>query len=99
MNNLIMALFFSIPSFAAVEFRGGGWHYGDSQPVTIQSVGVISDEVDSRQVTINFTDQRQLILTGAHVPLGLSLIPLQGKCIRVIPGYQFRSVNLILNCE
>lgn len=96
--SIFALIIFCSTSFAAVEFRGNGWHFGDSERLDVKSVGLVANPEEVEKVAINFIDGRQIILTGSHLALGLQMINVQDKCITVIPGYQFKSVNLILNC-
>lgn len=100
MNKVIFTLIalIGLNAWAAVEFRGGNWHYGGAETLVIKNIGVITTEQTPVQVAITFNDNRQMVFTDGHIPLGLSLMPYFGKCVKVIPGYMFKSVNVILNC-
>lgn len=84
---------------AAVEFVGSNWNFGNSQEVVISSVGITTYPDGIERVTLNFTDKRQVKLSEGLISLGLSLVPLKGSCIKVIPGYRFESVNIITSCQ
>ncbi|MBX3020511.1 MAG: hypothetical protein KF799_02440 [Bdellovibrionales bacterium] len=89
----------SLSSFAAVEFVGPGWGYGHGEKLQVDSIGVSTTETETVRVVFNFEDGRQMKLDGAHLALGLSLLDYSGKCLKFIPGYQFRSVSIITKCD
>lgn len=101
MKLLLFALFLgSMPvARAAVRFEGEGWGYQHTEALTVKDIGLGSDEAGIERVVINFENYRQVILTGEHIALGLSLTPYAGKCIKVIPGKKFLSVDFLLNCQ
>lgn len=84
---------------AAVRFEGGGWGYGGTEKLILKDLGIGGDENGLEQVVLNFEDFRQVILSGPHAAIGLSLTNYVGKCIKVIPGKKFASVDILLNCQ
>jgi len=97
---LILALALSATqASAAVKFEGRGWAYGSAEPLVVEKVGIAASSSETIRVVLNFSEGRQVILTDKHVALGLSLTSFQGKCIKVMPGQRFESVNFILSCE
>jgi hypothetical protein len=96
---LILGLLLAGHCFAAVKFVGDNWRYGGSENKVIQKVGISTSETGVNQVAINFANMEQLIFTDRHVPVGLSLVPYQGRCVRIVPGKNLASVNLVLTCE
>lgn len=101
MKWLVLAIFglASMSSYAAVEFTGSDWRYGQVESEIIQVVGISSNDAGETRVTLNLANERQVKLSGPHAAIGLALLGYQGKCIKIIPGKQLSSVSFILQCE
>ncbi len=98
MKALLLSLLVCSSALADVEFSGPDWNYGQAINVTLQTLGLASDSTGPSKVALNFEGGRQIVLSGAHIPMGLALTSFQGKCLRVIPGLKRESVNIILTC-
>lgn len=102
MKLFLAALFVLLPLSASanIEFISkADWPVGERQDLILDSVGTLASNSAQLSVTLNFEHGKQLKLTNTDAQAGLALIPLQGKCVRVIPGLHWQTAALITNCN